>query len=302
MSKKILIAVLLLILAFVVVVALQPSTFSVARSTTIAAPVADVFPNVNDFHKWEAWSPWAKLDPDAKVSFEGPPEGTGTVMTWSGNDKVGEGKMTLVDSAPDEHVNIKVDFVKRGQRQQRLRLQNRRWSDASDLDHVRRARFHRQGILPRHERHQNDGRRHRQGRRAIEVGGGKRDRALRGGAMNFDAKTFYLNADGRVNRQQWWLRLIVPVIVIELVLSFVDMAIGTYDHRTGGGVLSGLFALAVLIPSIIVYIKRFHDRDKSGWWVLIGLVPLIGQLWLLIELGFLAGTPGPNRFGPPVTD
>jgi len=120
--------------------------------------------------------------------------------------------------------------------------------------------------------------------------------------FDFDFKKFYLSADGRVNRQQWWLRLIVPVLVIELVLSFVDVAIGTYDARTGGGVLSGLFALAVLIPSILVYIKRFHDRDKSGWWVLIGLVPLIGQLWLLIELGFLAGTPGPNRFGPPVTD
>lgn len=120
--------------------------------------------------------------------------------------------------------------------------------------------------------------------------------------FDFDFKKFYLSADGRVNRQQWWLRLIVPVLVIELVLSFVDVAIGTYDARAGGGVLSGLFALAVLIPAIIVYIKRFHDRDKSGWWVLIGLVPLIGQLWLLIELGFLAGTPGPNRFGPPVTD
>jgi uncharacterized membrane protein YhaH (DUF805 family) len=120
--------------------------------------------------------------------------------------------------------------------------------------------------------------------------------------FDFDFKTFYLSADGRVNRQQWWLRLIVPVLVIELVLSFVDAAIGTYDARTGGGLLSGLFALAVVIPAIIVYIKRFHDRDKSGWWVLIGLVPLIGQLWLLIECGFLAGTPGPNRFGPPATD
>jgi uncharacterized membrane protein YhaH (DUF805 family) len=120
--------------------------------------------------------------------------------------------------------------------------------------------------------------------------------------FDFDFKKFYLSADGRVNRQQWWLRLIVPVLVIELVLSFVDAAIGTYDARTGGGLLSGLFALAVVIPAIIVYIKRFHDRDKSGWWVLIGLVPLIGQLWLLIECGFLAGTPGPNRFGPPVTD
>jgi hypothetical protein len=112
MFKKILIAVLLLVLAFVVVVALQPSEFSVARSTTIAAPVADVFPQVNDFHKWEAWSPWAKLDPNAKLSFDGPPEGTGTAMAWSGNDQVGEGKMTMVDSAPDDHANIKVDFVK----------------------------------------------------------------------------------------------------------------------------------------------------------------------------------------------
>jgi hypothetical protein len=53
---------------------------------------------------------------------------------------------------------------------------------------------------------------------------------------------------------------------------------------------------------VIVYIKRFHDRDKSGWWVLIWLIPIIGAIWLLIELGFLKGTPGPNRFGSPVTD
>jgi uncharacterized membrane protein YhaH (DUF805 family) len=118
--------------------------------------------------------------------------------------------------------------------------------------------------------------------------------------MNFDFKQFYLSADGRVDRRQWWLRLILPVFVITLVLTAVDMAIGTYNANLGAGTLSGLFALASLIPSIFVHIKRFHDRDKSGWWVLIGLVPIIGALWLLIELGFLAGTPGPNRFGPPV--
>jgi uncharacterized protein YndB with AHSA1/START domain len=112
MLKKILIALALLILAFVVVVALQPSEFKVERSTAIAAPVTDVFPQVNDFHKWEAWSPWAKLDPNAKVGFDGPPEGTGTIMTWAGNDKVGEGKMTMVESEPDDRLDIKVDFVK----------------------------------------------------------------------------------------------------------------------------------------------------------------------------------------------
>jgi uncharacterized membrane protein YhaH (DUF805 family) len=120
--------------------------------------------------------------------------------------------------------------------------------------------------------------------------------------MNFDYKQFYLSADGRVNRQQWWLRLILPFLVIGLVLTVIDLAIGIYNPRTGGGLLSGLFSLAALIPSILVDIKRWHDRDKSGWWMLILLVPVIGAIWFLIELGFLAGTPGPNRFGPPASD
>ena len=112
MLKKILIALAAIDLIFVVVVALQPSEFQMDRSTTIAAPQADVFAQVNDFHKWEAWSPWAKLDPKAKVAFEGPPEGEGTVMTWSGNSEVGEGKMTLTESRPNELVKTRVDMVK----------------------------------------------------------------------------------------------------------------------------------------------------------------------------------------------
>ena len=85
-------------------------------------------------------------------------------------------------------------------------------------------------------------------------------------------------------------------------VHFVDAATGRYNPETGLGLFSGIFALLALIPSVIVYIKRFHDRDKSGWWVLIGLIPIIGPIWLLVECGFLKGTPGPNRFGPPVTD
>jgi uncharacterized membrane protein YhaH (DUF805 family) len=85
-------------------------------------------------------------------------------------------------------------------------------------------------------------------------------------------------------------------------VAFVDVLTGTYDPELGIGPFSGIFALISVIPTVIVYIKRFHDRDKSGWWVLIGLIPLIGAIWLLVELGFLKGTPGPNRFGTPVTD
>jgi uncharacterized membrane protein YhaH (DUF805 family) len=104
-----------------------------------------------------------------------------------------------------------------------------------------------------------------------------------------------------VNRKQWWLRLILPISVIIMVLAFIDKVTGTYDPNVGVGILSGLFALASLIPAVLVDIKRWHDRDKSGWWMLIVLVPIIGSIWLLIELGFLAGTPGANRFGPPPT-
>ena len=112
MLKKILIALAAIIAIFLIVVALQPSEFHVERTATIAAPPAAVFDQVNDFHKWDAWSPWVKLDPSAKITFEGPPSGTGTIMTWAGNNQVGGGKMTLTESRPNELVKINVDIVK----------------------------------------------------------------------------------------------------------------------------------------------------------------------------------------------
>jgi uncharacterized protein YndB with AHSA1/START domain len=112
MFLKIVIALVAVIGAFAAFVALQPSDFRIARSATIAASASEVFAHVNDFRKWEAWSPWAKLDPNAKASFEGPPAGEGTVMTWSGNGEVGEGRMTLTESRPAEVIRIRLDFVK----------------------------------------------------------------------------------------------------------------------------------------------------------------------------------------------
>jgi uncharacterized protein YndB with AHSA1/START domain len=112
MLKKILIVLVLLIAGFAAVVALQPSEFHVERTATVAAPPASVFAHVDDLHKWEAWSPWAKLDPAAKVAQEGAPAGKGAGFTWSGNDKVGEGRMTIVESRTAELVDIKVDFTR----------------------------------------------------------------------------------------------------------------------------------------------------------------------------------------------
>lgn len=110
--KKLLVVVLAIVVVFVVVVAMQPDDFRIVRSTTIAAPPAAVFAQVNDFQKWEAWSPWAKLDPNVKNTFEGPAAGTGAIFKWSGNSEVGEGKMTLTESRPHELIKIKLDFVK----------------------------------------------------------------------------------------------------------------------------------------------------------------------------------------------
>ena len=112
MLKKILIGVAVIIVAFIAVVALQPSDYRVTRSATIAAPAADVFAQVNNFKNWETWSPWAKLDPAAKATFEGPAAGTGAIFKWDGNAQVGAGTMTLMESRPGELVRIKLDFVK----------------------------------------------------------------------------------------------------------------------------------------------------------------------------------------------
>lgn len=112
MWKKALLGVAAVVAVFVVVVALQPSQYKVERSATIAASPAEVFPQVNDFHAWEAWSPWAKLDPASKSTFSGSSSGQGAIFAWAGNDKVGEGKMTLTESHPNDLIRIRLDFVK----------------------------------------------------------------------------------------------------------------------------------------------------------------------------------------------
>ena len=112
MIKKVFIALVVLVAVFAGVVAMQPSEFSVERTATIDAPAAEVFAHVNDLHKWDAWSPWAKLDPNAKTGFEGAPSGKGAVFTWSGNDQIGEGRMTIVESQPNELIKIDAEFVR----------------------------------------------------------------------------------------------------------------------------------------------------------------------------------------------
>lgn len=112
MIKKILIGLAVIVVVLVVIIALQPSHYRVERSATMKAPPSVVFAQVNDFHKWNAWSPWAKLDPAMKQTFEGAPAGNGAVYTWVGNKDVGEGRMTITDSHPSDLIKIKLEFIK----------------------------------------------------------------------------------------------------------------------------------------------------------------------------------------------
>jgi hypothetical protein len=114
--KKILLIVLGVFVALVaglcVVVAMQPSEFSITRSGTMKAPVPVVFEQVNTLKNWESWSPWAKLDPNMKLTYSGPESGTGAVYAWEGDGNVGAGRLAITDSKPNERIDIQLDFYK----------------------------------------------------------------------------------------------------------------------------------------------------------------------------------------------
>lgn len=110
--KKVLLAIVALLVVFAAVVATRPAEFRLERSLKMAASPAVAFAQVEDFHRWEAWSPWAKLDAAMKTKYEGPASGNGASYWWSGNDKVGEGRMTITDVKPAEQVTVKLEFLK----------------------------------------------------------------------------------------------------------------------------------------------------------------------------------------------
>jgi uncharacterized membrane protein YhaH (DUF805 family) len=101
---------------------------------------------------------------------------------------------------------------------------------------------------------------------------------------------------GRSRRTEYWYFVLFNLIV-SIVLGWIDALLGTGGSYAGAGVLSGIYGLAVLIPTLAVTVRRLHDIDRSGWWILIGLVPLVGAIVLLV-FALLDGTPGTNQYGP----
>lgn len=108
-----------------------------------------------------------------------------------------------------------------------------------------------------------------------------------------DYKWMLLSFEGRLNRKPYWMYIlawIALVVVVELLTGDV------MDEQAS--VPTMIVVLLGIWPNLAVQAKRWHDTDRSAWWILIGLVPLIGGLWALIVTGFFSGTKGDNRFGP----
>ena len=105
----------------------------------------------------------------------------------------------------------------------------------------------------------------------------------------------YATFSGRARRREYWTYLAIYVLVYGALLG-VDLVTGSFDMETQMGLLTGLFLLATLIPGTAVAVRRLHDSDRSGWWLLLGPIPLLGVIVLLYFL-IQEGTAGPNRYG-----
>lgn len=110
-----------------------------------------------------------------------------------------------------------------------------------------------------------------------------------------DAWKNYANFQGRARRKAYWMFVLFNIIAI-IVLGMIEGVVGLRGEG-GYGILSGLYSLAIILPGLAVAVRRLHDTGRSGWWLLIGLVPLIGSIVLLVF--FVSdGQPGSNQYGP----
>ena len=116
--------------------------------------------------------------------------------------------------------------------------------------------------------------------------------------MNYylEALKKYAVFSGRARRAEYWYFVLFNIIV-GVVLALIDMLLGTFSAVSNIGLLSGIYSLAVLIPTLAVMVRRLHDIDRTGWWILINLIPLIGTIVLLV-FALTPGTPGSNQYGP----
>jgi uncharacterized membrane protein YhaH (DUF805 family) len=110
-----------------------------------------------------------------------------------------------------------------------------------------------------------------------------------------DAWKNYINFQGRARRKAYWMFVLFNIIAL-VILSLIEGALGL-SGQNGYGILTGLYSLAIILPLIALAVRRLHDTGRSGWWILIGLVPLIGPI-VLIVFYVTDSQPGTNQYGP----
>jgi len=109
----------------------------------------------------------------------------------------------------------------------------------------------------------------------------------------------FTSFEGRINRAKWWAGIAVLLVIGMVALAIDNYVIGvTFFPEFPYGYVYAIWGIASIYFGLALYAKRWHDRDKSGWWTLILLVPVIGAVWFLVEQGILEGTPGDNSYGP----
>jgi uncharacterized membrane protein YhaH (DUF805 family) len=118
-----------------------------------------------------------------------------------------------------------------------------------------------------------------------------------------DFMHIFLSFNGRLRRLHFWIGLIILWVIEVIIFAIlIGPAVAAAAANGGGlsplGLIGYLLVLALLWPALAIQVKRWHDRDKGWVWIFISFIPIVGALWVLIECGFLDGTPGPNKFGP----
>ena len=102
----------------------------------------------------------------------------------------------------------------------------------------------------------------------------------------------FFDPQGRISRRTFWLYGVLAMAGLSLMVRALLAIAGVPPDNA-----DGLTSLLLLWPAVAISAKRWHDRDRSGWWVLVALIPLVGWLWMLVDNGFVRGTPGRNRYG-----
>jgi uncharacterized protein YndB with AHSA1/START domain len=174
------VAIVVLVIALILVVAaMKPNTFSVAREGQINAPPEKIFALINDFHEWTKWSPWEKMDPNLTRNHSGITAGKGAVYDWSGNRQVGQGQMTITESAASSRIDIDLHFMKPFEARNKtvFSLTIRRYQSALGNDRLEPLHVQGNGLVHRHG--QDDRQGFRGGAGEYEGGGGGLGRICR---------------------------------------------------------------------------------------------------------------------------